>query len=211
MDFKSDVYDRTYRLYLDQVAGLNFEKIAFPLGAELKDGQLVVPMFGRPYGISGDGVFDPDGRRPGHAVSVALCKYLIMCPAHEPRGSEWVSYRDFRDATPFAGAFENHTERAVAKAFNGRLDRLKAASGCLGGRPPAEELAYDHVRVFDAFPRVPVLLLFNDGDDLFPPHCSILFERRAEKYLDMECLAIVGWLLADYLIRQVGEAGAALM
>ena len=48
-----------------------------------------------------------------------------------------------------------------------------------------------------ALPRIPLLLLFNDADDEFAAQCAILFERRADRYLDMECLAIIGSLLAD--------------
>jgi hypothetical protein len=29
----------------------------------------------------------------------------------------------------------------------------------------------------------------------------MLFERRAEKYLDMECLAITGWAFSAYLLE----------
>ena len=39
------------------------------------------------------------------------------------------------------------------------------------------------------------IVLFNDADDEFPAQCSVLFERRAENYLDAECLAIAGRLL----------------
>jgi Domain of unknown function (DUF3786) len=46
---------------------------------------------------------------------------------------------------------------------------------------------------------VPILLVFNDRDEDFPAHCSLLFERRAEKYLDMECLAMLGWALSERL------------
>jgi hypothetical protein len=52
---------------------------------------------------------------------------------------------------------------------------------------------------FNALPKIPVLMLFNDTDDEFPAQCAVLFERRAEKYLDMECLAMVGMLLFEYL------------
>jgi len=38
-------------------------------------------------------------------------------------------------------------------------------------------------------------MLYNDADDEFPATCSVLFERRAERYLDPECLAMVGALL----------------
>ena len=51
----------------------------------------------------------------------------------------------------------------------------------------------------EALPRVPILLIFNDRDDDFPAQCSLLFEGRAGKYLDMECLAIAGWALSERL------------
>ena len=42
-------------------------------------------------------------------------------------------------------------------------------------------------------------MLCNDADEEFPARCRVLFERRAENYLDMECLAMVGMLLFEYL------------
>jgi len=51
-----------------------------------------------------------------------------------------------------------------------------------------------------ALPKIPILLLFNGADEEFPARCAMLFERRAEKYLDMECLAIAGWALSAYLL-----------
>ena len=51
---------------------------------------------------------------------------------------------------------------------------------------------------------MPLLLLFNDADEDFPPACSVLFERRAEHYLDKECLAMLGMMLAD-CIRKIGK------
>jgi hypothetical protein len=45
------------------------------------------------------------------------------------------------------------------------------------------------------------LILFNDADEEFPAQCMVLFERRAENYLDMECLAMVGMLLFEQLKR----------
>jgi hypothetical protein len=48
---------------------------------------------------------------------------------------------------------------------------------------------------FEALPQIPVILLFNDADDEFPAQSSVLFERKAEKYLDPECLSMAGRLL----------------
>jgi len=49
-------------------------------------------------------------------------------------------------------------------------------------------------------PRIPVILNFNDSDDLFPATCSILYQESAQHYLDMECLAMTGTLLAGKLL-----------
>ena len=39
----------------------------------------------------------------------------------------------------------------------------------------------------------------DDADDEFPAQSSVFFERRAEKYLDPECLAMAGRLLFTLL------------
>ena len=48
-----------------------------------------------------------------------------------------------------------------------------------------------------ALPKIPILQFFNGADEDFPARCTMLFKQRAEKYLDMECLAITGWALPD--------------
>ncbi len=52
---------------------------------------------------------------------------------------------------------------------------------------------------FNALPKLPMVLLFNDRDEEFPAQAKILFEQRAEVYLDAECLAILGNLLFQRL------------
>jgi hypothetical protein len=162
--------------------------------------------------VSANGVRDESGREPLHAVSIVLCRYLILAPSHFPlSGEDWVSYKDFKDAAPFVGGFVNNSERALARHFSGRLDRLREASQALQAGPPGLDLSYQFSARFEALPRVPLLLLFNDEDEDFPAQCTLLFQRRAEKFLDMECLAIIGWLLADTLAEKAGLAGRTVM
>jgi hypothetical protein len=67
------------------------------------------------------------------------------------------------------------------------------------GHAPAATFSYDLCMQFTVLPKIPVLLLYNDADEEFPDQCAVPFERRAENYLDMECLAMVGMLLFEYL------------
>jgi hypothetical protein len=196
---KLSVFEETYHDYLAQIAELDFKKIGDQLGAELAGDELIIPFFGKPHRISPAGITESSGSRPNFSVCVILFKYLLLCPDHDPVENDWVSFKDFKDSAPFSGAFVNYTEAPLAQYFSGRLKDLEAACRGIQGHPPAATFSYDLCMQFNALPKIPVLLLFNDADDEFAAHCMMLFERRAENYLDMECLAMVGMLLFEYL------------
>ena len=65
----------------------------------------------------------------------------------------------------------------------------------IGGVQPQQNYPYDVAVVFRVLPRIPILLLFNDKDEEFDVQTAILFEKRADRFLDAECLA----MLAEYL------------
>jgi len=198
---KSEVFEQIYREYLKKVSRIDLNWVKDRLGLNLTGGDVIIPFYGVPHRISTQGITDDQGRRPSHSVNVILCKYLLMCPEIEPTESDWVTYKDFKDAAPFAGGFLNNAEKPIGRMFSGRLSDLKQACGKLSGCPVDLDIASDLVIRFDALPRIPVLMLFNDLDEDFPAQCSLFFERRAEKYLDMECLAMTGWAISERLKR----------
>ena len=61
--------------------------------------------------------------------------------------------------------------------FTGKLTVLRDACLKLGGYSPRVSLSYDLAMQFDALPKVPILLLFNDLDSEFPAQSSVLFEN----------------------------------
>jgi len=117
----------------------------------------------------------------------------------EPLGGNWMAFKDFKDAAPLVQAFSNTVTRPIAEAFSGRVSELAAAGRKIGGYTPQDEFPYDLCIQFDALPKIPLLLLFNDQDDEFPAQCGLLFEKRTEKFIDMECLAMAGMLFFEYL------------
>ena len=199
---KSKVFEQTYEDYLSQVADLDFSFIADTLGIQVDGDEAIVPFFGKPYSVSKKAITGPDGKRPHLSICVILCKYLLMCPLIEPLGGNWMGFKDFKDAAPLVHAFSNTVTRPIAETFSGRIPQLEACGKKLGGYPPDEEFPYDLRMQFDALPKIPLLLLFNDMDDEFPAQCGVLFEKRTEKFIDMECLAMVGMLFFDYLKKE---------
>jgi hypothetical protein len=199
---KSKVFEETLKNYLSQLGQIEFKYLENMLGVTVEKDVVMVPFFGKPYRASAKGVSDPSGRQPPLEISVVLCRYLLLCPKTNPIDDQWVSYRDFKDSGPLTTFFLNAVEKPVAHHFSGKVHELKASCDMLGGYQPFTELSYELSVQFNPLPRVPLLLLYNDADDEFPAHCSILFEQRAEKYLDAECLAILGLLLSVYLRKR---------
>ena len=199
---KEHVYEQTYKDYLSRIAELDFSFIADTLGIKVDGDEAVVPFFGKPYRVSKKAITDPDGKQPHLSICVILCKYLLMCPLIEPLGGNWMAFKDFKDAAPLVNAFSNTVAGPMAQTFSGRVPELEKCGKKMGGYPPAEEFPYDLCMQFDALPKVPLLLLFNDMDDEFPAQCGVLFEKRTEKFIDMECLAMVAMLFFEYLKKE---------
>lgn len=202
MELKAPVFEEIYRNYLAELGqawpGLRLED----LGASRGEGQeVLVEMWGQPFRVSPQGVLGPGGDKPSHARCVVLAKYLLAQPQGPGPTGQWVSYREFKDAVPYAPSFGQYAEGRLAKDFAGRQAELAQACAAHGAQPPGLELSYDLCLQLPALPRVPMLLLFNDQDEGFPASCSLLFDQGAPDYLDMECLAMLGLVLAASLAQ----------
>ncbi len=196
---KAAIFEATLEDYLMQIGDIDLLSRAEILGATAREGALIFPLYGIPHRVSKEGVFDAGGQKASFTVSVVLCRYILQCPATVPAPGGWVTYREFRDAAPLTGYFTANTNKVIESTFAGKLARLEDACRRIGGCL-IEEPSFELAVAFDLLPRIPVYFRFNDRDDEFPAQSSILFRQSAEHYLDMECLAIGGTLLAGLLI-----------
>jgi hypothetical protein len=187
------IFEKTYHEYLAQVRGL--EDLASRLdrlGLGVKDGAVVMPLLDQIFFLTEEGLTDGAGQRPDFAACVILLKYILLCPEKPPSEKEWVTYRGLKDSGPLTRYFENDVERAMADCFGHSAAEFMTVGKRAGGIAPDLDAACDAALRFDVLPRVPVVVQLNEADDDFPAGCTVLFERRAECYLDAECLAVLG-------------------
>ena len=198
---RAEVFGENYRLYLSQLAEVDLAARADMLGADAETGAVWISFFGKRYRVTAETITDESGAQAPYDVCVVLARYVLMCPKRFPSEDAWTAYRDFKDTGPLTVFFADSVEGAISAAFGSRPDSLKRACEALDGGRPAADLSYDLAMQIPALPRVPLLLLFNDADEEFPAQCSVLFEARAERYLDAESLAILGSQLVQRLKR----------
>lgn len=197
---RSKVFDKTYQRYLQEIGQIDFLAKAQVLGVETGNGALRIPLYNKIYRFAGSGIISDDGDELTPAVQVMICKYILTCPLELPEmSSTLVTYREFKDAGPLIAYFTTNTNKTLETTFGGNMALLKRRAQEIGGQVLDSD-TYDLSLQFYAFPRVPVIVNFNDRDNLFSATCSVLYRSSAAHFLDMECLAMTGTLLTGKLI-----------
>jgi hypothetical protein len=197
-----DVYERTFREYLQRLTDIDLDGVAGVLGVGRTEAALNIPFLGNLYRVGPAGVSGPGGGQADFGSCVILLQLLLRCPTLRPcsgRG-EWISFRDFPDGAPLNGFFAERVEGALLRAFTGRLSELHAACVKVAGHPQTG-FTHDLAQRFEVLPQLPLLILFNDAAEELPAACSVLFQQHAALFLDTECLAMMAELLVNRLLR----------
>ena len=195
-----DNYEIVYGELLERLKEVDLPGVVPALGGHPHENEFLMRFLGRVYRINPEGILDEKGREPNVATRVILCHYLIQGGDGALTG-EWISYRDSKDSAFFIAYFQVNAEERIARTFTGKIHDLERAARELDGRPYEVFQTGDLCYYLEALPRVPLLLVFNDGDDDFPASCKLLFDRSAPVWLDAECRAVLGTLVAERLIR----------
>jgi hypothetical protein len=193
---RAPVFQKTYEDYLQQVGRLDLRSQQELLGYEMDGSDVRIALFDRTFNIREGGIFDSNGNIPDLPTAVVLSKYLLLCPSPPLFPRKLKTYKDFRDAAPLISYFDSTVQGKIARDFHGRAQALDRACQALGGRTCLQDLAYQIKYQFSGLPQVPVYLLYNDAEEGFAAQCTLLFEQRAQNYLDMESLAMLGGILA---------------
>jgi len=197
----SKIFDKKYAECLPQIKTIDLSVKAENLGIK-KQGQLFVfDFFNRQIAFDGHDFVDINGFEVTIAVKVVLCNYIKMCPEKVVKASgKMLTFREFSNAGPLFSRFAENTGKIITTTFSGQIDKLKLRCQNLGGII-IETNSYDLRAEFRALQRIPIILNFNDTDELMPPTAGFIFHDTAETYLDMESLTIICTYLTGLMIQ----------
>ena len=202
----TSIFEKIYHDYLEHIKKIDLKSLSERINsnASWNGKELKISLFSKTFFILKQGIFNSLGKRALHTEIVVLSRYIIGFPKNkiEDKG-KWKHYRDFKNAAPLLNTFSNNVEKKIASTFSGKKELLIECCERLCGISYTEEWHYDVSFLFQALPHIPLLLLFNEADELFPAQCIILFKETIEYFLDMESVAILGLIFNDYLLSQL--------
>jgi len=181
------------------------------IGVDVEQDAYHVRFFTDGLLIKEGGVTWKDGQRAPETVAIVVLKYMLYTGSRGAKAyGDWVSFKDINGSGPFVGAFRQNVELRLETSFEGKAAILKSACERLGGvclDLPNYHLAYEFV----ALPMIRLRLYFNDKEEIFPPKSVVLFDGSIERYLDVECIAALGWIFADLLQEDIKNSPSFLI
>jgi hypothetical protein len=197
---RPEVYEAVYEGLVGRLAGADLKQAAQDLGLAWEAGRTRVTLLGREYLVGPAGVEAADGAGVPFTHRIVLAYYLLQGGRGEAAG-RFVPYRELSGGADFARNMAITVEGRIAAFFSGHPDRLLRAALALDGRAAHTQVKADLALDFDALPKLPLRLTFFDADEDFPAESKLFYDLLCTNFLDLECLAALGLILARDLER----------
>lgn len=131
----------------------------------------------------------------------ALLLYYFTTADGSALTGEWIAFSNLPDGRFYNQAFQGYTGGELARHFKSDREAFISAAQNAGGRLMADSPG-DASFYFQALPRIPLLLIFWQGDEEFPSSYQVLFDASAPHYLPTDGFAILGSTVTNRLIAK---------
>lgn len=161
-------------------------------------GELHVPLWGNVCIVSFPELvgYEHDNRLSDFQQTLLL--YYLLTADGQPLKNNWTSFAGLPNGLMYNAAFQGYTGDELIKQFSYDIDAFKSASLQAGGTATGIGSASF---LFQAFPRLPLMLTYWLGDEDFPSSCKVLFDESASHYLPVDGCAILGSMLTQRVIH----------
>ncbi|MEJ2192606.1 MAG: DUF3786 domain-containing protein [Nitrospirota bacterium] len=179
-----------------QIAALDFPSRAAHLGAETRDGKLVVKCLGREFEI------DPRGNIESQChthvwFSIPLLHYVLFSQGREPSGA-WVPFRLLKNGAAGSPLFEQRCEKPLKHIADTHTELFEYLVDVFGGTP-SDNFDSDISVVLFPFPKVPLLICYWKSEGELESQLHLFFDSTAEENLGIETTGALGVGLANML------------
>ncbi len=191
----------------ERAASMTIADLPDRIGGELmesRQGQVLrLPYFTGHIRISKHGIASEDGEPLNRWEQTFLYNHLAQGGSAQPSGV-WKGLEAFPNTVSKIKSMRSHVEAPLEACFQGRTQALKQAATMLGGvEQTGPDQTADAAFVFTPLPRVPVMLLFWDGEPAegFDARAKLLFDQTITEHLDIESILFLSERLHELLCK----------
>lgn len=161
---------------------------------------LDIPLWSKPVHISFPDLvaYDPINVQELSTSTQALLLYHLVTSDGAPLQCHWVSFAELPGGRFYNQAFQGYSGNELVRAFGNDIEAFRRVCIQING---ITESIGDAAFHFEVLPRLPVLLVYWQGDEDFPPSIKVLFDASACHHVPVDVCAMVGGSLAGKLIR----------
>lgn len=197
-----DHYEMTCENWRIKFLEMDHENLICRFSLESDKDALYITYFGEKYRIDRTNgmitLADDPQRRLSFNTIITIYNLFYYSKPHAKVRGEFVPFRHVKRAAPFDPTFQRTILKPLAETFNGRAEKLKNACLSLGGMPVSQgDVGY----IIQAFPWMPLTVIFWDGDDEFEAQANMLFDADITDFLHEETVVCV----ASDFVRRLGE------
>lgn len=131
--------------------------------------------------------------------SQAMILYYLHLADGTPISGRWVSFAELPDGRFYQHAFQGYTGQMLAREIGNQIERFEKVARALN----AHKAQLGHASyIFQALPKVPLLVIQWQGDEDFPASFQILFDDTAHHFLPADGCAILGSMLTKKIMSK---------
>lgn len=198
-------YEKIYDWVVESLVDFDLEANAEPLGLKIHpEGGVVVSLFGRDYLVTNSGAKALDGQRTSFN-HLSLVAHYAMSQGRSPASGDFMKLSALSGipaGTASGGYDRNALSMPLVKRFGHDPEALEEAVMKLGGRREAKSAGPTREYLFEAFPKIPLKLIFEEADEEFEPDFHVMFDSRSIEYMEFEALGFLGGILIHDLLGQ---------
>jgi len=178
----------------ERAASMDLEQVAARVGGDVKmeagEKILELPYLAGRVRIRTGGIASTGGEPLDRLEQVFIYNHLAQGGARIPSG-RWKAFHELPNTVSKVKSMQAHVEAPLVERFQGRRALLGPAARAIGGEAYAGGgHSADEAYRFPVLPRVPVLLLFWEGDpgDGLAAQAKLLFDETVGEHLDIESI-----------------------
>jgi hypothetical protein len=141
-----------------------------------------------------------DGAYKPHDFFYLFIIYYMLHVKNHEISEEWISEKDMPSGTTFFRGLHVIPTHLITDAFKNNLQLFKKTCEQLGGTFINQA---DAAFVFHITPKIPIAVLYWEGDEDFPPESKLLFDKSITHHLTLDIIFSVAVEICSRIAKNI--------